>query len=244
MNEKTRTAVTALTTRLKDVFSGDLLAVVLYGSAVSDSYCEGVSDINVMIILEKGNAARLSAFGKAAKSILRKYRISPFIITSEELATAADVFVIEYCDILDAHEVVYGSEEIPKAIIVSMENLRLQLEEKLRGAVGDIRGMLVAAGGNEKLLKEFILGWSSLGGVLFRGLLRLKGKSIADLDAEAAIALVEKEYGVSLEGFSALNSLRQSKKIQPLAATAFAEKLLDALGVLVQIVDAMEVKTK
>jgi len=244
MNEKTRTAVTALTTRLKEVFSGDLLAVILYGSAVSDSYCEGVSDINILIILEKGNAARLSAFGKAAKTILCKYRISPFIMTREEFATAADVFIIEYCDILDANEVVYGSGEILKTITVSMENLRLQLEEKLRGAVGDIRGMLIAAGGNEKLLKKFILGWSSLSGVLFRGLLRLKGKSIVDLDAEAAIALVEKEYGVSLEGFSVLNSLRQSKKIRPLAATAFAEKLLEALAVLVQIVDAMERETK
>jgi len=244
MDEKTRTAVTALTTRLKEVFSDDLLAVVLYGSAVSDSYCEGVSDINIMIILEKCNVARLSAFGKVAKTILRKYRISPFIMTREEFVTAADVFLIEYCDILDANEVVYGSGDVLKAITVSMENLRLQLEEKLRGAVGDIRGMLIAAGGNEKLLKKFILGWSSLGGVLFRALLRLKGKNIADLDDEATIALVEKEYGVSLEGFSVLNSLRQSKKIKSIAATAFAEKLLNALGVLVQIVDAMERKTK
>jgi len=244
MNEKTRAAVTTLTTRLKEIFSGDLLAVVLYGSAVSDSYCEGVSDVNVMIILEKCNAVRLSAFGKAAKTLLHKYRISPFIMTREEFATSADVFLIEYCDILDANEVVYGSGEILKAITVSNENLRLQLEEKLRGAVGDIRGMLVAAGGNEKLLKKFILGWSSLGGVLFRGLLRLKGKSVIGIDDEATIALVEKEYAVSLEGFSVLNSLRQRKKIQPLAATAFAEKLLDGLGVLVRIVDAMERKSK
>ena len=244
MNEKTRTAVTALTARLKEVFSDDLLAVVLYGSVVSDSYCEGVSDINVMVILEKSNAERLSAFGKAAKTLLRKYRISPFIMTREEFATAADVFLSEYCDILDANEVVYGSGEILNAITVSKENLRLQLEEKLRGAVGDIRGMLIAAGGNEKLLKKLILSWSALGGVLFRGLLRLKGKSVAGLDTEATITIVEKEYGVLLEGFSDLNSLRQSKKNRPLAATAFAEKLLEALVVLVQKVDAMEGETK
>jgi predicted nucleotidyltransferase len=244
MNDKTRAAVAELTTRLKEVFSGDLHAIVLYGSAVSDSYCEGVSDINVLIILEKGNAAQLSAFGKAARTILRKYRISPFIMTREEFATAADVFPIEYCDILDINEVVYGSKEILKTITVSMENLRLQLEEKLRGAVGDIRGMLIAASGNENLLKKFILGWSSLGGILFRGLLRLKEINVTGLDAEAAIALVEKEYGVSLEGFSDLNNLRQRKRTRPLTAKAFAEKLLEALGVLVQKVDAIEGETK
>jgi predicted nucleotidyltransferase len=241
MNEKTRAVITELTTRLKEVFSGDLLAIVLYGSAISDSYCEGVSDINVLIILEKGNAARLSAFGKAAKTLLRKYRISPFIMTREEFTTAADVFPIEYCDILEANEVVYGNEAILN-IDVSKENLRLQLEEKLRGTVGDIRSMLIAAGGDEKLLKKLILGWSALGGVLFRGLLRLKGKSVAGLDAEAAIALVEKEYGVSLEAFSVLNSLRQSKKIRLFTATAYAEKLLEALAELVRKVDAIDGK--
>jgi len=104
--------------------------------------------------------------------------------------------------------------------------------------------MLIQAGGNEKPLEKFILGWSSFGGVLFRGLLRLKGKSVTGLDSETTIAIVEKEYGVSLEAFSALNCLRQNKKISPIKPTAFAETLLEALGVLVQKVDAMEGKTK
>jgi len=247
MQEKTKAAVTEFTARLKEVFAGDLLAVVLYGSAAAGSYFDGVSDINVLVILQKCSAAQLSLFGKTTKTLLRKYRISPFIMTSEEFATATDVFPLEYCDILEANEVVYGNEEIIK-ITISKENLRLQLEEKLRGAVGDIRGMLIQTGGNEKPLEKFIFGWSSFGGILFRGLLRLKGKNVTGLDAETAIALVEKEYGVSLEAFSALNRLRQSKKISLLkptvTPTAFAETLLEALGGLVQKVDAMEGKTK
>ena len=247
MQEKTKAAVTEFTAQLKEVFASDLLAIVLYGSMAAGSYFDDVSDINVLVILEKSSAAKLSLLGKTAKTLLRKYRISPFIMTREEFTTAADVFPLEYCDILEANEVVYGNEEIIK-ITVSKENLRLQLEEKLRGAVGDIRGMLIHAGGNEKPLEKFILGLSSFGGVIFRGLLRLKGKSVNGLDAEAIIALVEKEYGVSLEAFSTLNRLRQSKKISQLkptvTPTAFAETLLDAIGVLVQKVDAMEGKTK
>jgi len=247
MQEKTRAAVTEFTDRLKEVFAGDLLAIVLYGSAAAGSYFEGVSDINVLVILEKSSAAKLSLLGKTAKTLLRKYRISPFIMTREEFTTAADVFPLEYYDILEANEVVYGNKEIIR-ISVNKENLRLQLEEKLRGAVGDIRGILIQAGGNEKPLEKFILGWSSFGGVLFRGLLRLKGKGVTGLDAEATIALVAKEYGVSLEAFSALNRLRQSKKISQLkptvTPTAFTETLLETLGVLVQKVDAMEGKTR
>jgi predicted nucleotidyltransferase len=250
MNEKTKAAVMEFTARLQEVFSGDLITVVLYGSAASGAYpksmptyFDGVSDINVLVILEKSNAAQLFRFGKTAKTLLRKYRISPFIITRGEFRTAADVFPIEYCDILEAHEIVYGNKEI-LSLSVSKENLRLQLEEKLRGAVGDIRAMLVAAGGNEKLLQKLILAWSALGGVLFRGLLRLKGISFSGLDAETVIAGVEKEYIVSLEGFTVLNRLRQGKKLHSRSSTAFAETLLEALGALVQKVDAMDEKPK
>jgi hypothetical protein len=104
--------------------------------------------------------------------------------------------------------------------------------------------MLVAAGGNKKLLEKLILAWSALGGVLFRGLLRLKGISVSGLDAETVIANVEKEYGVSLGCFTVLNHLRQGKKLHPFSAAAFAETLLEALSALVQKVDAMDDKPK
>jgi len=243
MDEKTKAALTEFTARLKEVFAGDLLAIVLYGSAAAGSYFDGVSDINVLVILGKCSAAQLSLLGKTAGTLLRKYRISPFIMTHEEFNTASDVFPLEYCDILEANEIVYGNEEITK-ITVGKENLRLQLEEKLRGAVSDIRGMLIKTGGNERPLEKFIFGLSSFGALIFRGLMRLREKSVTGLDAEATIALVEKEYGVSLEAFSVLNRLRQDKKIHPLKPTAFAETLLEALCVLVRKVDAMDGKTK
>ena len=243
MHEKIGAVMPKFTASLKEVFSEDLLAVVLYGSAAGDSYREDVSDINVLVILEKGGADKLFKLGSTVKALIQKYRISPFFMTREEFTTAADVFPIEYCDILEANEVVYGDKKT-LAITVSEENLRLQLEEKLRGAVGDVRGMLIAAGGNEKRLQTLLRGWAGLGGVLFRGLLRLKGKSVAGLAAETTIAEVEKEYGLSLEGFSALNRLRQSKKSEPLNAAAFAETLLKALAELVRKVDALDRKAK
>ena len=238
MNEKIGLIIREFTASLKIILSDNLLAIVLYGSAAGGAYCEGVSDINVLVILEKNNTAKLFSLGRTVKTLLRKHRISPRIMTREEFITATDVFPLEYCDILETHELVYGNGEILD-ITVERENLRLQLEEKLRGAVGDIHGMIIAAGGNEKLLQKLFLNWSALGGVLFRGLLRLKGKSVTGLDAETAIAETEKEYKVSLEGFSVLNRLRRTKKIRPLTASSLADMLLEPLSTLVHEVDAM-----
>ena len=243
MHEKISNAVTEFSTRLKEVFADDLLAVVLYGSAAGSAFREGRSDINVLIILEKFNAAQIFKFGNAAKTLMRNSRISPFIMTREEFNAAADVFPLEYCDILEKHTIVYGEKEILN-INVSRDNLRLQLEEKLRGAAGDLRSMLLAAGGNEKLLGTYFLRWAGLGGVLFRGLLRLKGKNVSGMDSEAIIEEVEKEYKISLQSFSILNRMRQNKKPGPFPVLTLADTLLEPLSSLVHAVDSMDTKTK
>jgi predicted nucleotidyltransferase len=242
MHETITTAMSDFTAKLKEVFASDFLALVVYGSATKGSYRAGVSDINVLVILEKCSAVKILELGRTAKTLFHKYRISPFIMTREEFVTSADVFPLEYSDILDAHNVVYGNKEIID-IAVNWGNLRLQLEEKLRGAIGDIRGMLIAAEGDEGLLKKLILQWSGLGRILFRGLLRLKRKSVTGMGAETILDEAAKEYGVSLEGFSVLNRLRQSQMPVSFTASSLADSLIEPLKALVRAVDAMEGST-
>ena len=242
MHEKVSNAVTEFSTRLKEVFADDLLAVVLYGSAAGSAFRDGRSDINVLVILKEIKAAQIYKFGDAAKTLMRNSRISPFIMTREEFTAAADVFPLEYCDIVEKHVIIYGEKETLN-INVSKENLRLQLEEKLRGAAGDLRSMLLAAGGNEKNLGNYFLRWAGLGGILFRGLLRLKGKNVSGMDTDAIIEEVEKEYKVSLQSFSILNRMRQNKKNTPFPALSLADTLLLPLTSLIKAVDSMD-KTK
>jgi len=242
MHEKIDSIMTEFTASLKKVFAGDLVSVALYGSAVWGDYCEGVSDINVFVVLKKSDAVKLFKFGQEAKTLICKYRISPFILTREEFSAAADVFPLEYFDILENYYLIYADNRIFD-ITVNRENLRLQMEEKLRGAIGDLRSMLIAAGGDERLLRRFLINWSALGGVLFRGLLRLKEKNVIGLETETTLALVEKEYNVSLEGFSTLNRLRQGKKVQPFTASSLVDTLLEPLTALVHAVDTMNGKS-
>ena len=238
MYEKTGAIMTEFSSLLKDILAEDLHALVLFGSAAGKAYNESFSDINVLIILEKSNAAKIFRLGHSAKSFMRSNRITPIIMTREEFTAAVDVFPLEYSDILETHSVVYGNKDILD-ITVNRKNLRLQLEEKLRGSVADLRSILIAAGGNEKVLEKLLLQWSSLGIAFFRGLLRLKEKNAAGLDTGAILAMVEKEYEVSLEGFSALSSLRQDKKNHLHTATSVADMLLEPIKTLVNKVYAM-----
>ena len=241
MNEKIGAIMTEFTASLKEVFAGDLLAVVLYGSAAGSTYNADISDINVLVLLEKSGAEGIFKFGRKVKTLMRKNVISPVIMTLEEFTTAADAFPLEYSDITEEHAFIFGNKDILN-IKTDKRNLRLQLEEKLRGAAAEIRGMLITAGGNEKLFRRLILRWSSLGAVLFRGLLRLKEKNVAGMDAQSIFAQVEAEYKVSLEGFSVLNRMRQKKKLPSLAASSLADMLLEPIMSLIHTVDAMEGK--
>ncbi|MCL2007354.1 MAG: hypothetical protein FWG77_04645 [Treponema sp.] len=239
MHERVNTAITELNTRLKEIYAGDYITLVLYGSAVGAAYRADYSDINVLIILEKNSSDNIFKLGKAAKNLLGKYRISPFMMTKEELTSALDVFPLEFYDILEAHTIVYGDKNILN-LNVKKGNLRHEIEEKLRGTVNDIHGMILAAEGEEKLLGKYLASWPGMSGILFRGLLRLKGKSIGGLDADAIIKETEKEYGVKLESFSTLNDLRYNKKPLTMSASSFADTILEPLNALIKIVDAMD----
>ena len=239
MHEKVGKAVSAINTQLQEIYGEDFLALVIYGSAAGNTYRADISDINILIILEKNSAGTMFKLGKAAKTTLQKYRISPFIMTRNELASALDVFPLEFCDILDMHTVVHGNKNILD-ISVSRDNLRHEIEEKLRGTVNDIHGMILTAQGNEKLLGKFLANWSGMGGILFRGLLRLKGKNTSGLDAQTVIIEAQKAYGVSLESFSVLNDLRHNNKPLTIAASAFADTILEPLNALIRIVDALD----
>ena len=77
-----------------------------------------------------------------------------------------------------------------------------------------------------------------MGGILFRGLLHLKGKSVTGLDAKTILCEVEKEYSVKLDFFSVLNHLRHNKS-PAISVLAFTGMILESLNVLVRTVDAM-----
>ena len=225
MHEKVNTAVKEFSAFLKEVYAEDFLALVLYGSAAGNAYRPALSDINVLVILKKNCAGNVFKLGKTAKALLRKYRISPFMMTHEEMVSALDVFPLEFCDILDMHTIVHGDKDILD-IKVNRVNLRHEIEEKLRGTVNDIHNIILAAQGNEKLLSKYLANWSGMGCILFRGLLRLKGKSVGGLDTKTIIGEVEKEYGVKLQSFSILNDLRHNKKPLTISASSFADTIL------------------
>ena len=169
-----------LVTQLRAAYKERLASVVLYGSAARGDHIPKQSDYNVLVLLESMDSARVdTAAFVAASSVARAWRESgnppPMTMTMEEWRHSADIFPMEYADILERHRVLHG--EPPFAgITVSPADLRLQLERELMGKLLQLRQSALLAGTDGKRQAELVGASLSTMMVLFRAILRLHGE--------------------------------------------------------------------
>lgn len=123
--------LTELVTRLKDTVGSNLLSAILYGSAATEEFHEGHSDLNVLCIMQSLGREDLSKLHDASSWWVRKGHPAPLFFTLKELHHSADIFAIELLDIKAARKVLHG-EDIFALLQVPMDLHRLQVERELR----------------------------------------------------------------------------------------------------------------
>ena len=139
-----------LVRQLRAAYKERLASVVLYGSAARGDHIPKQSDYNVLVLLESLESAGVdSASFVAASAVARAWREAgnppPMTMTVEEWRGSADIFPMEYADILERHRVLFG--EPPFAgITVAPADLRLQLERELMGKLLQVRQSALLAG--------------------------------------------------------------------------------------------------
>jgi hypothetical protein len=164
-----------LVTQLRTAYGAHLSAVVLYGSAAGGEHIPRQSDYNVLLLLDTIDGAGLAAASSVARAWRDAGNPPPMTMTVDEWRHSADVFPMEYADILDRHRVLHGAPPFD-GITVSREHLRLQLEQQVMGKVLQLRQALLLAGTDAKRQTELIGASLSTMMVLFRAVLRLHGE--------------------------------------------------------------------
>lgn len=131
---------------MREAFGARLRSVLLYGSVARGEYIEGVSNINVLVLLDEIDPTTLRTAAPRALQWASSGLV-PLLLEADEWARASDVFAIEVLDMLDAHDALHGPDPL-QGLEVSAEALRLQAERELRGKLVTLHsGML---GGAEK----------------------------------------------------------------------------------------------
>ncbi|MEN8374444.1 MAG: nucleotidyltransferase domain-containing protein [Gemmatimonadota bacterium] len=116
------------------VWGDRLRSVVLHGSVARGDAIPGVSDINLLLLVDTIRMEDLAAAGPLARRWVELGNSPPMVLDAADWAHASDAFAMEVSDMLDHRDVLLGDDPLA-GVSVSPDALRLQLETELRGAV-------------------------------------------------------------------------------------------------------------
>jgi hypothetical protein len=216
---------------------GDALrSVVLYGSAAAGEHIPNRSDYNVLVIVDSLDVRHLRALAATIRAWADAGNPPPMMFTPEEWRDSADVFPMEYADMLDRHRLLFGESPFD-GIRVSSADLRLQLEHEARGKLLALRQGVLASAGDGKAELQLLAGSVSTIMVIFRAVERLRGRAPArdntDLCRSVAAAA-----GVEPQPFErVVRHVRGEAKLAPADAGAVLDAYLRGVEGVVRYLD-------
>jgi hypothetical protein len=142
--------------QLKSAARSNLQCVALYGSAVSQEFHDGFSDINLLCVVRELSPAALDVLAPAVRAWTAARQPAPLIFAAADLDRIAAVFPIEMLDIRDRHHILFGNDVLT-GLNISMERQRTQLEHELRTKLLFLRQHYLMASGDDGRVRHLML---------------------------------------------------------------------------------------
>lgn len=218
------------------VYGDELRCVALYGSAARGERADGRADLNVLVLVDSVDMGHLKAEAAVARAWSEAGNPPPLTLTVEEWVSSADIFPMEYADILAYHRVLHGAL-LTNGIKVHLPELRLQLEHESRSKVLRLRHAILSAGAAPRAMSDLLRDSISTMLVLLRAALRVAGEDPPS-DSLTTLDRVEARLGIGVEAFRrALRHKRGEAKLEGDAAVRTVEEYLAGATALARWVD-------
>jgi predicted nucleotidyltransferase len=188
-----------------------LSSVVLYGSAARGDFQRKTSDFNLLIVLRDLEPATLEALAGPVAHWERRRQPAPRLFSPEVIADAADVFPIEFLDILQKRLVLHGPDPFA-SLEVHRDLLRLQCERELREKMMRLREGYVEAHGKPRELRRLLTDSYTTFVALFRGCLHLLGAEVP-VHNDAVVAAFCERAGLDRAPFGEVDALKRGEAV-------------------------------
>jgi predicted nucleotidyltransferase len=203
--------LTDLAAKLKDAAGSNLVSVILYGSAATDEFREGHSDLNVLCVLQSLGRDDLARLHDASAWWVKKGHPAPLYFTLDELHHSADIYAIEFLDIKAAHRILYG-EDVITPLHIPMDRHRLQVERELRNNTLRLRQQYLSHPTDAKKTLELMTSSISSFAALFRHALIALGKEPKFVKRESTQQLAA-VLGFDAAPFDTIFNIREGRKL-------------------------------
>lgn len=171
-----RTTAAKLTAQLRTTFGEELRSVVIFGSVPRGEAIPGVSDLNLLVLMESMGTSTLVRTAPLLLQWIRQGNTPPYIYSWEEWEGMQDTFAIEMADMSDAREVLWGSDPV-SVESVTYTSLRLQTEREIRETLLHLRLRLMVNANSPGEIGNLLLSGFPSFTAYMRSALRLAGET-------------------------------------------------------------------
>jgi hypothetical protein len=199
-----------LAAKLNDAGGGNVVSVILYGSAATNEFHEGHSDLNILGITRNLGREDLAKLHAPSAWWVKKGHPAPLFLTADELKNSADIFAIEFLDIKAAHRVLLG-EDLMSSLEIPMDRHRLQVERELRNNTLKLRQRFLSHPTDAKKTLELMTSSVSSFAALFRHALIALGHEPGSGKRET-IRQLGALLGLDAAPFDAIIEIREGSK--------------------------------
>lgn len=215
-------------------------SIYIVGSAVTDDFAPGKSDINTVFVLKKMDFGFLETLSSMGKKYGKKKIAAPLVMTPEYVANSTDVFPVEFLTFKLIHETIYGEDAL-SGIEIKKEHLRHQCEREIKVKLIGLRQGYISSLGDSKALSEnfarLITGYMPL----FRGIVFLKG-SVPPMLYNDVLRALSDSTNVDCAVFrDVLNVKRERAKLPVNALKEVFKEYYLATERLVKVVDEIAI---
>ncbi len=226
-----------LTERLTKCFGGDLVSVVLYGSAAGEDFHLRFSDFNVLCVVRAVTPGVLEDAEPVMRWWREKGNPAPLLLGEEEVKTSTDCFPIEFHDMLERRRILHGADVI-EGLEIDDSFYRAQVEHELRAKMLRLRTKAAGVLFDRSLLLKLMADSVTTFLVLARHALKLGGLAAPIAKREVTAAL-RQSLALDTAPFETLLDVREEKAPGSLDARAVFAAYLSSITHLVDFVDGL-----
>lgn len=238
-----RTVATDLTRQLKEAFGDRLRSVVLFGSVARGEAIPGVSDVNLLVLLDRVTQSEVADAAPLAVRWVRRGNTPPLMFSLDEWEGMSDTFAIEISDMLEAREVIHGPDPLV-GVELDPGELRLHAEREIRDILLQFRLRMLLAAGDPLELGTLMLSGIPSFSAYMRVALRLSGETPPG-ETESVMArsadLIGADAGPMLE---CLDARRASRPLRVSLDSPLLERYLAFVRSLAAYLDRLPLEPR
>lgn len=131
-------------------------SIYLYGAVVTGDFVPKQSTIQSLILFDDFHFPRAKQIQPIVKSHIKNGIVAPLCLSVETLERSTDTFPLEFTEIKEKHLHVFGETNRVKDLDIRKENIRLKIEEQIKGKLIRLREVYMEIGDQPKLLIEIM----------------------------------------------------------------------------------------